>query len=84
LAELAKRVGAKSYLIDGAADIDPAWLEGCKTIGLTAGASAPEVLVQEVVDCLKSHGVGVVENLEGREENITFSLPKELKVVELS
>lgn len=81
LAELAKRVGAESYLIDGADDIHSDWLAACKTVGLTAGASAPEVLVQEVVEKLKQLGAGDVVNLDGQPENITFSLPKELRVV---
>lgn len=83
LAELAARIGAKAHLIDGADDIDPSWLNDCKTIGLTAGASAPEVLVQEVVTKLKSLGVSSVDDLDGKPENITFSVPKELRLKSL-
>ncbi|MBE2897599.1 4-hydroxy-3-methylbut-2-enyl diphosphate reductase [Pasteurellaceae bacterium TAE3-ERU1] len=80
LAELASRMGVPSKLIDDAADIDPAWLEGVDTIGITAGASAPEVLVQSVVSRLQALGASEVENLEGCEENTVFEVPKELRI----
>ncbi len=83
LAELAGRVGAVSYLIDGADDIKTEWLDNVKTIGLTAGASAPEVLVKAVVDKLQTLGVEQVEHLDGKPENIIFSLPKELRLQQL-
>ncbi|TQV71195.1 4-hydroxy-3-methylbut-2-enyl diphosphate reductase [Exilibacterium tricleocarpae] len=80
LCELAERCGAEAYLIDGAADIDRGWTVGKAVIGVTAGASAPEVLVQEVVDQLQSYGFQSPKELAGREENISFSLPKELRI----
>ena len=80
LRELAERCGARAYLVDDATQIDPAWLQGASGVGITAGASAPEVLVEEVVSTLKELGIRAVSNLEGREENITFSLPKALRI----
>ncbi len=80
LAELAQRVGVPSYLIDSAADIQEAWLKDAKRIGLTAGASAPDILVQDVINKLKAFGCADVINMEGREENIVFEVPKELRV----
>ena len=80
LAELAQRVGKPSYLIDSAADINPAWLRDVDTIGLTAGASAPDVLVQQVISRLQELGADEISQLEGREENIIFEVPKELRV----
>lgn len=80
LAELAERVGKPSYLIDSADDISPDWLKGIETIGLTAGASAPDVLVQQVIRRLQELGADDVRQLEGREENIIFEVPKELRV----
>ncbi len=79
LREMAEKAGARAHLIDNATEIDPAWLEGADRIGVTAGASAPEVLVQEVVERLKALGVENVEQAEGREEGISFVLPKELQ-----
>jgi len=84
LRELAERVGATSYLIDRAEDIQSSWLEGVKSIGITAGASAPEVLVQSVISALSERGAKTAIEVSGREENITFSLPKELKVVDIT
>ena len=80
LRELAERSGASAFLIDDASMIDPQWLSGKQRIGVTAGASAPELLVQEVIDALQSRGGLSVRDLEGREENITFSLPKALRI----
>lgn len=80
LAELAQRVGKPSYLIDSADDINPAWLSNVDTIGLTAGASAPDVLVQQVISRLQELGADEISQLEGREENIIFEVPKELRV----
>ena len=80
LRELAERCGARAYLVDDATQIDPAWLQGVSAVGVTAGASAPEILVEDVVSALKELGVRAVSNLEGREENITFSLPKALRI----
>ncbi len=80
LKELANKLGAPAYLIDSAAEIDPAWLQGITTVGLTAGASAPELLVQDVVKRLKTLGIDDVAEDNGELENIAFSLPRELKV----
>lgn len=80
LRELAERMGAEAYLLDGADDIDPAWLEGKSRIGVTAGASAPEILVQGVLDGLCALGAEAAVEIEGRPENITFSLPRELRI----
>ena len=80
LRELAERMGAEAHLLDGAADIDPAWLQGKTRIGVTAGASAPEVLVQEVLDGLCALGAEAAVELSGRPENVTFSLPRELRI----
>ena len=80
LRELAERMGADAYLLDGADDIDPRWLEGKSRIGVTAGASAPEVLVREVLDGLRALGAGDPVELDGRPENVTFSLPRELRI----
>jgi 4-hydroxy-3-methylbut-2-enyl diphosphate reductase len=83
LRELGERMGAKAYLIDNAEEIQKEWLEGIESIGITAGASAPEVLVQSVVDRLKEWGGEVPEELQGQEENVVFSLPKELRLREV-
>ncbi|MGX2950001.1 4-hydroxy-3-methylbut-2-enyl diphosphate reductase [Ursidibacter arcticus] len=83
LAELASRIGTPSKLIDGPQDIDPTWLNGVNTIGITAGASAPEVLVQSVVEHLKTLGVTEVSELEGCEENTVFEVPRELRITEV-
>jgi len=79
LRELSERMGTPAYLIDNAEQIDPSWLEGIKRIGVTAGASAPEVLVKGVIDKLQTLGAEAPVELQGREENITFSMPKELR-----
>ncbi len=81
LRELSDRMGTPAYLIDGAEDLQPQWFTPDSVIGVTAGASAPEVLVHGVIDCLRSWGAQVVEELDGRPENVTFSMPKELRVV---
>ena len=81
LRELAEKQGAVSYLVDGAEHIDPAWLEGRTRIGVTAGASAPEVLVQGVIARLQALGGGDVRELHGEPEDMVFALPKELRVV---
>ena len=83
LRELGERMGAKAYLIDNAKEIQQEWLEGVESVGITAGASAPEVLVQSVVDRLKEWGGETPEELQGREENVVFSLPKELRLKEV-
>ncbi|WP_439136042.1 4-hydroxy-3-methylbut-2-enyl diphosphate reductase [Pseudomaricurvus sp.] len=79
LKELAERCGATSYLIDGAEDIQPEWLHGKKAVGITAGASAPEVLVQAVIQRLRDCGATPAVEVHGIEENVRFSLPKELR-----
>lgn len=79
LREVAEHLGVKAHLIDDAEQIDPAWLDGVERIGVTAGASAPEVLVQNVVDKLSGGQTGRVRQLDGVEENVTFALPKELQ-----
>ena len=80
LRELAERCGANAYLIDDASMIEVEWLSGKQRVGVTAGASAPELLVQQVIDTLRNHGGLSVRDLDGREENITFSLPKGLRI----
>jgi len=78
LREVAEKKGTPAYMVDNASQIDPAWLEGKLRVGVTAGASAPEVLVQAVIDRLKELGAKSVRPLEGVEENVTFPLPKGL------
>jgi len=80
LRELANKLDTQAYLIDDARDIDPEWLNGKHSIGLTAGASAPEVLVQQVVERLKTLGVKQADEDQGIREKVEFSLPKELKI----
>lgn len=79
LKELAERLGRTAYLIDSADEVKPEWLQDVQTVGVTAGASAPENLVQAVITKLKSWGGELVQELPGREEKITFVLPKELR-----
>ncbi len=83
LRELAERIGTPAYLIDGAEDLRQEWFAGVGRIGITAGASAPEVLVQGVIDQLRAWGADVTLELEGRPENVTFSMPRELRVKQL-
>jgi 4-hydroxy-3-methylbut-2-enyl diphosphate reductase len=78
LVEVARNLGTNAHLIDSCADIEPDWLENVKTIALTAGASAPECLVEEVVKFLDSKGFGNVEELEVMPENVRFGLPPEI------
>ena len=78
LREVAEKKGTPAYMVDNAAQIDAAWLDGHRRIGVTAGASAPEVLVQAVIDHLKSLGAQSVRILDGAQENVTFPLPKGL------
>ena len=80
LRELAERCGSESYLIDSAKDINPDWLKSKRSVGVTAGASAPEVLVEEVIHSLKSMGAREPKNVSGIEENVHFSLPRELRI----
>lgn len=79
LREVAELIGSRAYLIDQAEQIDPTWLAGASRVGVTAGASAPEVLVQEVVDRLSGGDPAKIGQLDGAEENVTFALPRELQ-----
>ena len=83
LRELSERMGTPAYLIDGADEIQPQWLATANNIGVTAGASAPDVLVRQVIQHLHAQGATGAEELAGQEENIVFSMPKELRVVEV-
>jgi len=78
LREVAEKMGTVAYMVDNASQIDPAWLQDRPRIGVTAGASAPEILVQAVIDRLKEYGAKSVRPLEGVEENVTFPMPKGL------
>jgi len=78
LREVAEKMGTPAYMVDNASQIDPGWLDGKVRVGVTAGASAPEVLVQAVIACLKECGVRSVRPLDGVEESVTFPLPKGL------
>ncbi len=80
LAELASREGVESYLIDGAHEIDPQWVAGKRRVGLTAGASAPQVLVDGVIERLRDLGAGSIAELAGEPESMVFALPKELRL----
>ncbi|HEY0891502.1 MAG TPA: 4-hydroxy-3-methylbut-2-enyl diphosphate reductase [Cellvibrio sp.] len=78
LREVAKNQGVEAYMVDNASHLQAAWLQGKKKIGISAGASAPEVLVQEVIATLKHMGANQVEELQGVVENVVFQLPKNL------
>ena len=80
LRELADRLGTPAYMVDSAADLQEAWFEGAQKVGLTAGASAPDVLVQEVIARLRLLGAVSVRTLDGIQETIKFPLPKGLKI----
>jgi 4-hydroxy-3-methylbut-2-enyl diphosphate reductase len=80
LRELAEREGVEAHLIDGAVEIDPRWVEGRRHIGVSAGASAPEVLVRGVIDRLHELGASAVRELDGEPEDMVFALPRELRV----
>jgi 4-hydroxy-3-methylbut-2-enyl diphosphate reductase len=79
LRELAEKQGTPAYLIDGPEDIDPAWLAGKAAIGVTAGASAPEVLARQVIARLRDLGATAITESAGRAENVIFALPRELR-----
>ena len=79
LREMAERNGAEAHMVDNASQIQPAWLAGHECIGITAGASAPEILVQEIVDLLAGYGYNEVSEQEGMLETISFGLPKGLR-----
>lgn len=78
LREVAEKKGAPAYMIDNAAQINPDWLKNCTRIGVTAGASAPEILVQEVINALKNFGAKSVRVLDGVQESVAFPMPKGL------
>ncbi|MGH8074610.1 MAG: 4-hydroxy-3-methylbut-2-enyl diphosphate reductase [Lysobacter sp.] len=80
LRELAERQGVEAHLIDGADEIDPTWINGRKHIGITAGASAPDVLVRGVIARLRELGAATLTELDGEPENMVFALPKELRL----
>ncbi|HEY4583100.1 MAG TPA: 4-hydroxy-3-methylbut-2-enyl diphosphate reductase [Lysobacter sp.] len=80
LRELAERQGVESYLIDGAHEIDPRWVDGRRSIGVTAGASAPDILVHGVIDRLRELGGAAVTELSGEPESMVFALPKALRL----
>ncbi|MBI0426705.1 4-hydroxy-3-methylbut-2-enyl diphosphate reductase [Psychrobacter sp. NG27] len=80
LRELAERMDCRAYLIDNAGEMNSSWFEGVQSIGVTAGASAPEVLIQEVLQQLQDWGGDLPSELSGIEENVTFSLPKALRI----
>jgi 4-hydroxy-3-methylbut-2-en-1-yl diphosphate reductase len=80
LAELARKLGVPSYMVDNAGEVRPEWFEGRARVGLTAGASAPEVLVREVIDRVRAFGAVTVSRMNGIEETVKFPLPKGLKL----
>jgi 4-hydroxy-3-methylbut-2-enyl diphosphate reductase len=79
LREIAAKQGVTAYLIDGVDNLQQQWFEGIGTVGITAGASAPELLVQQVVEQLRAWGAGDAREYEGKRENVIFSLPRELQ-----
>ena len=81
LREIGEEAGVRSYLVAEGCEVDPAWLEGVRVVGVTAGASAPEVLVQDVLEALRRVAPIDLSVLSGIEENITFRLPAELAAV---
>ncbi|KAF1043678.1 4-hydroxy-3-methylbut-2-enyl diphosphate reductase [Xylophilus sp.] len=80
LAELARKLGTESHMVDSADELRPEWVEGRARVGLTAGASAPEILVRQVVERLRSFGVVALRRMDGIEETVKFPLPKGLKL----
>jgi 4-hydroxy-3-methylbut-2-enyl diphosphate reductase len=80
LRELAERMGCDAYLVDTVDQLEPEWFQGKERIGVTAGASAPDILVKQVINGLQRYGAKAPIELEGVEENITFSIPKELRL----
>jgi len=78
LREIGAEMGVPSFLIDDASALDPLWLEGVETVGITAGASAPEELVQQLIARLGEFGKVTMEELPGTEEHTQFKLPREL------
>ena len=82
LAEVARKLGVPAYMVDAPSELQPQWLEGKARVGLTAGASAPEVLVQDVIERIRALGAVAVRRMEGIEETVKFPLPKGLKLAE--
>jgi 4-hydroxy-3-methylbut-2-enyl diphosphate reductase len=82
LAELARKLGTESYMVDSADELQALWFEGRQRVGLTAGASAPEILVQQVIDRIKALGAVSVRKMAGIEETVKFPLPKGLKLID--
>ena len=80
LAEVARKLGVPAYMVDSPSELQPQWLEGRARVGLTAGASAPEVLVQDVIERIRKLGAVAVRRMEGIEETVKFPLPKGLKL----
>ena len=78
LREVAQKMGVEAHMVDSAADLRPEWLEGKPRVGVTAGASAPELLVNELIERLRELGAGSVRPLEGAAEHVVFTLPREL------
>jgi 4-hydroxy-3-methylbut-2-enyl diphosphate reductase len=78
LRELAQRLGTAAYMVDTAADLQPEWFDGKRSVGLTAGASAPDVLVQQVIERLRALGALSIRTLPGVEEDVHFPLPRGL------
>ncbi|UJF23087.1 4-hydroxy-3-methylbut-2-enyl diphosphate reductase [Shewanella sp. OMA3-2] len=79
LRELAEKTGTQAYLVDTAADVDPSWFKDVSKVAVTAGASAPEVLVQQVVNAIAEHAPSAITEVEGRKEDIVFAVPAELR-----
>lgn len=84
LRELAQKMGVPAYLVDQAQDVDGSWLQNCAVVGVTAGASAPQPLVELIIERIKALGATCVEELAGKEEKMVFELPKELQIKPLS
>jgi 4-hydroxy-3-methylbut-2-enyl diphosphate reductase len=80
LSELARKLGTASYMVDSAQELQAQWFKGCQRVGLTAGASAPEILVNQVMDRIKSLGAVSVRKMDGIQETVKFPLPKGLKL----
>jgi 4-hydroxy-3-methylbut-2-en-1-yl diphosphate reductase len=80
LAEVARKLGTPGYMVDSAAELQPQWFEGCQRVGLTAGASAPEILVAQVIERLKALGAVSVRRMPGDPESVKFPLPKGLRL----
>ena len=84
LREKSENLGVPSYLIDNAGDIDPVLLEGKLKVGVTAGASAPKILIDQVVEKLQEYGGKLVTEVEGRAENTIFEVPAELRIKQVN